>query len=97
MIQAVDQLLKAALALPDEEQLQLVAVPVAAVDEQCGGVLLLDDRRDDEPQESSRIREANQELSRELAGAKVVLAAVRKLVELNREVSHQLIQVVSPN
>lgn len=33
MAPAVDQFLKAALALPDEEQLQLVAALVAAVDE----------------------------------------------------------------
>lgn len=33
MSQNVDQLLQAALALPDEEQLQLVAALVAAVDE----------------------------------------------------------------
>jgi putative addiction module component (TIGR02574 family) len=33
MSQSVDQLLQAALALPDEEQLRLVAALVAAVDE----------------------------------------------------------------
>lgn len=33
MSQGVDQLLQAALALPDEEQLQLVAALVAAVEE----------------------------------------------------------------
>jgi putative addiction module component (TIGR02574 family) len=33
MIQAVDQLLQAALRLPDEEQLQLVSALLAAVEE----------------------------------------------------------------